>query len=106
MQYLVKPNGTWTKELLINEAKKWKTKAEWLKQGEGYSRAKALGCFEECTAHMLEINKPAGYWCNKENVLEEAKKYKTRSEWQEKSNGSKKAAKKYGWYDECTAHMK
>jgi hypothetical protein len=88
------------------EARKWKTRTEWAKHGEGYSRALKLNCFEECTAHMVEISKPAGYWQIKENCIEEARKYKTRSEWQENSNGSKKAAKENGWYDECTAHMK
>ena len=105
MGYAVKPNGYWTKELLLAEAKKWGTLKEWRELGEGYSRAKPLGCYDECIAHMMFENKPSGYWNIKENVLAEALKYSSKSEWQEKSNGSKKAAKQNGWYEEATAHM-
>ena len=106
MEYVVKPNGYWNKELLLSEAKKWNTVKEWRELGEGYSRAKSLGCYDECISHMKQDKKPFGYWEVKENVLAEALKYKTKSEWQEKSNGSMKAARKNGWLDECTNHMK
>jgi hypothetical protein len=106
MEYMVRPNGTWTKELLINEARKWKNLKDWRELGEGMSRAKPLGCYDECISHMIYKTKPIGYWNQKENVLAEALKYKSKVEWQAKSNGSMKSARKNGWLDECTAHMK
>jgi hypothetical protein len=106
MEYMVRPNGTWTKELLINEARKWKNLKDWRELGEGMSRAKPLGCYDESISHMIYKTKPIGYWNQKENVLAEALKYKSKVEWQAKSNGSMKSARKNGWLDECTAHMK
>ena len=106
MVYLVKPNGYWTRELLITEARKWSTPKEWRELGEGFSRAKPLGCYDECVTHMKQDRKPSGYWKVKEHVLAEALKYKNKVEWQEKSNGSMKEARKNGWLDECSAHMK
>ena len=106
MIYLVRPNGTWTKDLLLIEGKKWSTKKEWRELGEGYSRAVSLKCLEECTAHMVLKTKPMGYWKIKENVLAEARKYNNKTEWQENSNGSMKSARIYGWLEECTKHMK
>jgi hypothetical protein len=105
MEYLVRPNGTWTKDLLLAEARKWDTIIDWRKFGEGIGRAKPLGCYEECIAHMTQKSKPMGFWHIKENVLAEALKYKSKVEWQEKSNGSMKAARQFGWLDECCAHM-
>ena len=106
MTLLVRPNGTWTKELLIIEAKKWKTLSEWRKFGDGYSRVKAYDCYDECTQHMTRTSKPVGFWNVKENVLVEALKFNSKIEWQAKSNGSMKSARKNGWLDECCTHMK
>ena len=52
-----------------------------------------------------ETRKPNGYW-TKERCMEEAKKYKTRSEWSEKSSTSYASARRNGWLKECTAHIK
>jgi hypothetical protein len=41
----------------------------------------------------------------KEKCIEDAKKYKTKSEWINNSNGAYCSAKKNGWLEECCAHM-
>jgi hypothetical protein len=41
----------------------------------------------------------------KEAVFAEAKKYKTRQEWIDKSQMSYRIAKREGWFDEASAHM-
>jgi hypothetical protein len=41
----------------------------------------------------------------KENVMAEARKYKTRQEWIDKSQMSYRIAKREGWFDEASAHM-
>ena len=99
MEYLVRPNGTWTKELLLIESKKWSTKKEWREMGEGYYRAVALGCFEECTKHMLQNKKPNGYW-TKGRCIEESKKYNTRTKFEIKANGAYKSACRNKWINE------
>lgn len=51
---------------------------------------------------MKRDKKPRGYWNNKENVFEEAKKYKTKSEFQEYCSRAYEVARKNGWLDEMT----
>jgi len=48
---------------------------------------------------------PNGYWNNQDHCLEEARKYKTKAEWQDKSPLSYRWASKNGWVDECSSHM-
>jgi len=49
--------------------------------------------------------KPTGYW-TKERCIEEASKYKLKTEWKRYSSASHIAARENGWYEECTKHMK
>lgn len=50
---------------------------------------------------MKQVNiKPYGFWNNKENCLEEAKKYDNKWELQRKSEGCYKSAVRNGWLDE------
>jgi hypothetical protein len=51
-----------------------------------------------------DIKKP-NYW-TKERCIEEALKYKLKTEWKRYSCSSHYAARENGWYDECTKHMK
>lgn len=60
--------------------------------------------YEEATAHM-QLRVDHGKW-TKIAVLEEAKKYKTRSEWGRAKDGSYGAALKKGWLEEATKHMR
>jgi hypothetical protein len=48
--------------------------------------------------------KPVNYW-TKEKCIEDARKYKKRSEWMRKSHGAYRSAKKNGCFEECCAHM-
>lgn len=95
----------WTKEKLIEEAKKYKNIKQWQKDGFGYSSAKAFGedFFNECTKHMA-IKRLK--W-SKEEILNESKKYNFKNDWIKNSGGSYKAAQKFGeaFFNECTKHM-
>lgn len=100
-----KPKGYWIKDKCLKEALKYTTKTEWSKNSRSsYSSALKNGWYEECTAHMLEIHKPSGYWTF-ERCIDEAKKYKTKNEWQKKSGAAYKASLINGSYDKCTNHM-
>jgi len=46
-----------------------------------------------------------GEW-DKQAVLEEARKYSTKTEWRYCGNSSEQIARKRGWYKEASAHMK
>lgn len=50
------------------------------------------------------MRKPRGFW-TKERVLEEAKKYRTFTDWEKNSASSCAIAQKRGWIKEATVHM-
>ena len=50
--------------------------------------------------------KPSGYWRKRENVIKEALKYETKSEFCKKANPAYNAAVKQGWLNDCCGHMK
>lgn len=96
----------WTLEELKQESKKYKTITEWSKLGKGsYSAASKNGWLAELTSHMPRAIKPNGYW-TRERIFEDAKKYKTRSEWRKNSSSATTMATRNGWFEEATAHMK
>jgi len=100
MDYIQLPNGYWTKERCIEEAKKYKTKTEWsINSSSSYTIAHKNGWLDECTKHMKKLIKPKGYW-TKERCIEEARKCKNISEWQKNSSSSYGSAKRNGWVNE------
>jgi predicted esterase YcpF (UPF0227 family) len=103
--HMSKLHSTWTPELCLEDALKYKTRFEWQKNSQAYSASRRFGCYDRCVAHMVEINKPAGYW-TKERCMEEALKYTIKTQWQKKSSGSFQAAKRNSWIEEFTKHMK
>jgi hypothetical protein len=105
LNYDVKPSGYWTKEKCLKEARKFSFKSEWAKKSGGsYDKACTNGWLDECTAHMIEIRKPNGYW-TKEKIIAEARKYNSIIEWQKNSNASINKARKLKIYGECITHM-
>lgn len=92
-------NGYWTRENCYNEAKKYKLKVDFEKgSNSAYVTARRNGWFEDYT--WLDSRfKPTGYW-NQENCYNEAKKYKTRSEFQKRNGSAYLSAKKNGWIDD------
>ncbi len=102
---LKKPNSYYTKEICIDNAKKYKTKKEWMAKSQSYYLAAGrIGCRDECCAHMELMMKPNGYW-TKERCIEDAKKYKTKTEWQLKSGSAYNRAGTKGWINDCCTHM-
>jgi hypothetical protein len=53
---------------------------------------------------MIRVNSPKDYW-TLERCKEDAFKYKTKTEWKEKSSAIYAAAHKKGWIEECCVHM-
>lgn len=102
MTWFVRPvvhNKKWTKERVFAEAKKYKTKKEFQKGcGSAYDVARKNKWLDEMT-WFVEIRKPFGYW-TKENVFVEAKKYRTRGEFQKGCKYTYYVACKNSWLDE------
>lgn len=102
---LIKPNGYWTKEKCIDEAKKYNTRTDWQKSSRGsYGAAIKNKWFLLCTQHMKYNHLPNGYW-TKERCIEDAKKYKTRNMWRLCSSSASTISSKNNWLDECCQHM-
>lgn len=100
-------NQIWTKKKCLTEAKKYKTRSEWAyKNKSSYNSAQKQKILDLCCSHMKEILKPRGFWNNLENCVENAKKYKTRTEWSKSNSIAYNMARKNGWLDKCCSHMK
>ena len=86
----------WTKELCLEEALKYDTKAKWAKgSSPSYNAARENGWFKECCQHMGKI-----FW-TKELCIQDALKFVNRAEWNKKSGRASYYAKKHGFLDEC-----
>lgn len=91
----------WTREACYEIALSCKTQAELRKKAKGaYMAAYRNGWLDDYTWFVL-VQKPTGYW-NKERCEEEARKYKTKNEFQKGNGSAYMAALKNGWLDDYT----
>ena len=91
-------NGYWDKETCYDEAKKYKSRAEFAKNnGAAYNVAQKNGWLDDYTW----FDKLWGKW-NRETCYAEAKKYKTREEFRKNRGGAYSAAYKNKWLDDYT----
>jgi hypothetical protein len=97
-----KPAGYWTKERIIADAKRFKTKTEWKLHSYGaVTAARKLNIHTECTAHMEILQ---GKW-TLEALINDAKKYSTPSEWKKKSQSAYATAVHKKYLNKCINHM-
>ena len=95
-----------TDEELLADAKKYKTKLDWRtnsKSAYTISYKRGSKFFSKALEHMLPTSRIRKW--TKEACIKEAKKYKTKKKWFSQAGSSYNAARKNGWFDECTAHM-
>ncbi len=106
MVVVKKPNGYWTKEKCILDAKKFKNLKEWVKNSSGaYTiSVKNKSWYNECIKHMEKERKVNAYW-TKEKCIEESKKYRTTKEWVENAYDSYSAARRLNVLAECHKMM-
>lgn len=101
----IHPNGYWTKERVIEDAKHYKSRSDWRKNSSAASTmADRNGWFDEATSHM-KLLVEHGKW-TRNNILESAKKYLYRVDWQKDFPAAYGKALKNGWLEEVTAHMR
>lgn len=94
----------WDKDKVIETAKDYNLRIDFQNNKRGaYSAALKNGWLDEACAHMKEYEKKI-YWI-KSKCKEEAKKYNTRSEFNEKCRGAYSAAYNNKWLDEICIHM-
>jgi predicted GIY-YIG superfamily endonuclease len=94
----------WTKEKILQEALKFKTRGEWFrKSASSYNAAKRLGIFVEASKHMILVRRKL----TDSLIMEDALKYKLRGEWKNNSSSIYSAAtRKKEIFKKATAHMK
>ena len=97
-----KPKGYWTYERCYEEAKKYKTKREFAKGSpSAYNVSYKKGWLDNYI-WFIKRQKPNGYWNSYENCLDEAKKYKSRSEFKKSCNGAYRSSIKHNWINDYT----
>ena len=98
------PRGYWTiKENVLNEAKKYKTKKEFEKNNiSAYLAAYKYGFIKDIDWFITQNQRPFGFWKNKENVIEESKKYGTITDFRKNSPCAYKSAKNQEMLNEMT----
>ena len=98
-----KPKGYWhIKKNVIEESKKYSSRTEFKKNSEtAYNSALKNNWIDEMNWLDKNSNKlPKGYWKNKENMMQEARKYSTKEEFKKGNLTAFLAAYKYGYIDE------
>lgn len=94
----------WDRQSCTEEALKYDTKTAFNKGCVGaYTHALKHGFLDEICSHM-EV-KWKKKWTDKEVCHKEALKYKTRTEFQDNSNGAYTYAMRHGFLDEICSHM-
>jgi len=97
---IIKKQGYWTKERVLESASKYKTQAEWRSsEPSALAIATKKKWLEEATKHMTSsrpTQREIGYW-TKERVFEDARKYKSKGEWMKNSRGAYSKAYRNGW---------
>lgn len=89
----------WTFETCYKEAKKYKSRCEFMKLvPRAYKVAKIEGWIEDYTWFEI-FSKPAGYW-NFERCKNEASKYETRMQFKNGMPGAYNKSRLNGWLDE------
>ena len=94
--------GYWKiKKHVIEESKKYCNRTEFKKgSGNAYDSARKNKWLDEMTWLSNNHGKhPKGYWKNKENMMNEAKKYKTKKDFKNGNLTAYLAAYKYGYID-------
>ncbi|QIG67456.1 GIY-YIG nuclease domain-containing protein [Rhizobium phage RHph_TM3_3_9] len=96
----------WTLERCAEEALKYRTKPEFKAGSAGCaSVAKDRGWWKIVTAHMTPLKNPDGYW-TRQRCVDEARKFETRSAFNNGSKSAYLAAFKRGWLDDICSHMR
>jgi len=100
-----KPLEYWTKERCKEEALKYTTKKEFRENNRTiYNASYYYKWLDEICSHMISFSKPKGYW-TKQRCKEEALKYTTRKEFEEKSPSACGKARDLKFMNEICSHM-
>ena len=94
--------GYWTYERCCEEAKEYNTLKEFRENSPSAYVASKRNGWVDCFTFLNRDRIKRGTWQNYDNCYNEAKKYKTRSEFQKKCVSAYQVALKNGWLDDYT----
>lgn len=99
-------NGTKrTVKSCADNARSFPSRKAWREsKGSSYSKARSLGIAHRFFKNHKWYHKEYGTWTVKQ-LIQWAKKFKTRTEWFTKSNATYKVAKNKGCFERCCSHM-
>jgi hypothetical protein len=102
-----KPNGYWTKERILAEAKKYKSKSEWSKKSPHsyYAARKSKQFFKQITRDMGRPPHHNKIW-TKASLLEEARKYGSIRDWRLNHQSSYLTSTRSPWHKEICSELK
>ena len=93
--------GKWTKKKCYEEARKYTKRSEFQRNSsQAYYISMKNGWIDEMDWLPKRQLHPSGYWKNKENFLNENKKYKSKKELEKGNLAAYAAGYKYGYLDE------
>lgn len=93
--------GKWSRNKCFEESKKYNSRADFFNNSSSaYQKALKEGWLDEMTWLSNTHRYTRGYWKNKEHVMEEAKKYASKKEFEENSHSAFLAAHRYGFIKE------
>jgi hypothetical protein len=106
MTLIKKPNGYWgVYENCLKDAAQHKTLGSWEKNSAvAVSTARKNKWLESCVAHMESLT-PSNLKWTKDLILEDARRYRTISDWRENSPGAYRAAHRTKILKEVTSNM-
>jgi predicted GIY-YIG superfamily endonuclease len=104
---VLSPRGKWTKEVILKNAKKFKTQAQWRKNFDGaFHAALSMGILKKATKHMIDGRSLVDKKWTEKNIIKSAKKFKILKEWREKESGAYSASLKLKITKKVSKHMK
>jgi len=93
----------WNSKNVEEESKRYKTRSEFAKGSpSAYKYALKEKLLPKFVWLSTSMKMPFGYWIIKENVVKEAKKYTSRTEFYKKCSPAYRSAIKHKWIDEMT----
>lgn len=96
---------SWTADRAIQIAQGFNAISELRKNySKAYAAARRLNVLDRATSHIIRKN-PIGRWASLEAVVEDARKYQSKTEWYGNSARACASAKKNRWFDGATEHM-
>lgn len=96
------PKVYWTKEKIIEEAKKYSTRSEFANGNRSaYKKAHREGWLNEVCGSMISRSKPKGYW-TKEKIFEIAKDYTSKTDFFKSEPIAYQIVRSRGWNDELS----